>query len=349
MPKTTFTKAKKNRNELQLPILHFVAADDWIEKLGPEVFTVWLKFYSWCDRSDERKDPDNDVIPSSMSKIMKRLGIGRKKFYDKIIRPLWNYGLIDLVEYEESGQYGTKPVNIIVYEYPQNDIQKKYQPLEKIRDYDQDYDTEIRKIALMGGRKPNKDSGCFQMETGGCFPEETGGVSIRKQGGVSKWKHNNVSNSITNDSNSNINDSNHIINLSISDKVKSYLIKHKDRLGLRHDNHSAKQKLQAIEELDGLIDEDSYCSIILSVLENKRIKNFKKYLLASVQNYQKDKQEKAADPKHQPVRQESLPNWWESPDEYYQQGQAEKMDPAEFEAKKRALEERLKKRQAANG
>jgi hypothetical protein len=136
-----------------------------------------------------------------------------------------------------------------------------------------------------------------------------------------------------------------INNLSISDKLKSFLIKHQDKLGLKYN----KQKLQAIEELDGLIDEDSYCSIILSVLENKRIKNFKKYLLASVQNYQKDKQEKAADPKHQPVRQESLPNWWEESAEYYQQGQAEKMDPAEFEAKKRALEERLKKRQAVNG
>ncbi|MGO4979255.1 hypothetical protein [Bacillus sp. CJ1] len=163
----TFQKAKKNRNEHNLPILYFNVADDWIDKLGNDAFVAWLKFYSWCDRSPERIDPDNDVVPSSLSKIMKRLGVGKKKFYNQIIRPLWNYGLIDLVEYEHSIQSGNKPINIVVYEYPQNNRQKKYEPLEQVRDYDKDYNTSSRGFAKQGGRKnKNIGSGGFQKKPG---------------------------------------------------------------------------------------------------------------------------------------------------------------------------------------
>ena len=192
----TFQKAKKNRNEHNLPVLYFNVADDWIDKLGNDAFVAWLKFYSWCDRSPERIDPDNDVVPSSLSKIMKRLGVGKKKFYNQIIRPLWNYGLIDLVEYEHSIQSGNKPLNIIVYEYPQNNRQKKYEPLEQVRDYDKDYNTSSRGFAKQGGRKnKNISSDGFQKKPGavshgnrGWFPEETGGGF--------PGKHNNDSNNI---------------------------------------------------------------------------------------------------------------------------------------------------------
>ncbi|KIU04563.1 RepA protein [Bacillus subtilis] len=210
----TFQKAKKNRNEHNLPILYFNVADDWIDKLGNDAFVAWLKFYSWCDRSPERIDPDNDVVPSSLSKIMKRLGVGKKKFYNQIIRPLWNYGLIDLVEYEHSIQSGNKPLNIIVYEYPQNNRQKKYEPLEQVRDYDKDYNTSSRGFAKQGGRKnKNISSDGFQKKPGvvshgnqGWFPEETGGGF--------PGKHNNDSNNINNDSNNINNDSNNIFSSS---------------------------------------------------------------------------------------------------------------------------------------
>src|SRR5699024_1627795 len=124
-----FKQGKKKREELQLPILTFVCADDWIDKLGNDAFVAWLKFYGWCDRSNERINKEMDVIPRSFSNLMKELGMGSKKFYNKVIRPLWNYGLIDIEEYTESQQDGTKPNNIIVYEYPQNDITKRYKPL----------------------------------------------------------------------------------------------------------------------------------------------------------------------------------------------------------------------------
>lgn len=30
-----------------------VRRSDAKEKLGPEAFAAWIKFYSWCDRSDQ--------------------------------------------------------------------------------------------------------------------------------------------------------------------------------------------------------------------------------------------------------------------------------------------------------
>src|SRR5699024_7000191 len=153
-----FSKGEKRREELQLPVLHFIAADDWMDKLGNDAFCAWLKLYTWCDRSSNRNDKENDVIPTSFKKVMERLNVGRKKFYNSIIRPLWNYGLIDIMEYNKSNSDGQKPMNIIVYEYPQNDITKKYEPLEQIRNYDTDYSSASRTFAQKGGRKKSNIS-----------------------------------------------------------------------------------------------------------------------------------------------------------------------------------------------
>src|SRR5699024_2336037 len=189
--KTTFQKGQKKREELQLPVLHFVTADDWIDKLGYEAFCTWLKFYTWCDRSQERSNKENDVVPTSFKKIMERLGIGRKKFYNSVIRPLWNYGLIDIVEYTDSNNEGQKPMNIIVYEYPQNDITKKYHPLEKIREYDDEYTSNARTFAKQGGRKKNERSEGVSHRNRREVHTETEGRFTQK--------HNNDKNSHTND------------------------------------------------------------------------------------------------------------------------------------------------------
>lgn len=202
----TFQRAEKKREELLLPILHYVVVDDWIEKIGADAFISWLRFHTWCDRSDERKDKENDVIPSSLTKVMKRLGMGRKKFYNSVIKPLWNYGLIDLVEYDDSSQKGTKPINIVVYEYPQNNIFLATKKLEKIRDYDLDYNSESRGFAKTGGRPKKNPEEEIEQSFGG-FPQETGGVSHRNPGGFPQ-KHNNVSNILNNGSNILNNDSN---------------------------------------------------------------------------------------------------------------------------------------------
>jgi hypothetical protein len=119
-----YKKGKKERNELQLPTLHYIAADDWIDKLGYETFGVWLKMNTWVDRKSPDRKNDN-TIPTSLKKTWEKLGMGKKKFYQKIIRPLWNYGLIDIVEYKDSKNKGTNPMNILVYESPKNSYETK--------------------------------------------------------------------------------------------------------------------------------------------------------------------------------------------------------------------------------
>lgn len=137
------TGKKKTRGELRLPQIHFVFCLDWDQKVGQKALFAWLKFYTWADRSNSEREVD--IIPSSINKIAKRLGVGKTTLYDQIIKPLWNHGLIDLQEYHVDGNVY---VNIIVYEYPQNDPSFATLPLEKVRDYDQDYLSNARKKSL---------------------------------------------------------------------------------------------------------------------------------------------------------------------------------------------------------
>lgn len=149
-----FTLGKTPRNQLELPLLYFVVVDQWIDVIGIQGFIGWLKFYSWANREDKSNNErwNEAIIPISLSKAMKKLGVSKSTFYNSIIRPLWNVGLIDIVEYEGSENKGEKPKNIIVYKYPQNRIELASQPLEVVRDYDKDYHSKSRTFAKMGGR-----------------------------------------------------------------------------------------------------------------------------------------------------------------------------------------------------
>ncbi|TPG93487.1 hypothetical protein EEL32_00050 (plasmid) [Brevibacillus laterosporus] len=153
--KLSFTQgaSKTPRNELDLPPLHFVAMDDWVDKLGDTAFISWLKFFTWCDRSD--KSREHDAIPNSMNKLAKKLGVGKDTLYNKIIKPLWNYGLIDL---EQVVKASNTYVNIIVYKYPQNTKALKTEPLKQIRDYEKDYNSKAREDGKKGGRPKNSKS-----------------------------------------------------------------------------------------------------------------------------------------------------------------------------------------------
>ena len=135
---------KKARGELRLPQLHFIVCDDWMKKLGRTAFCAWLEFYTYADRTRTLNTTGGDSIPNSMNKIAKKLGVSKETFYNNVIRPLWNYGLIDLQPVDINGN---QAVNIIVYEYPQNDKKLETEPLLQIRDFDKDYQTETRKKA----------------------------------------------------------------------------------------------------------------------------------------------------------------------------------------------------------
>lgn len=67
-------------------------------------------------------------------------------------------------EIELKNKSGHNPVNIIVYEYPQNNPELATKPLVKLRDYDKDYQTKTRTLAQKGGRPTNKQEDSSDRE-----------------------------------------------------------------------------------------------------------------------------------------------------------------------------------------
>lgn len=176
---------KKTRGELRLPQLHFVAVDQWVHVLGNHALIAWLQFYSWADRAD--KDRECDAIPTSMRGIAERLKVSRDTLYKKIIRPLWNYGMIDLIE---TSYDGYSNVNIVVYEYPQNDPTLATKELVQIRNYDTEYISVARQksIQIAEQREKQLEEGRYENQTGGAVRKsdrkavrksDRGGTKIR--------------------------------------------------------------------------------------------------------------------------------------------------------------------------
>jgi hypothetical protein len=178
----------KKRSELQLPILHFAVVDDWIPKLGKS-FNLWLKLHTLADRSDSNRK--FDLIPRSLENLAKYCGLGYSTLFRQI-QPLWEFGLIDIIEYEESTRRAQKPKNIIVYEYPQNDRTLATEPLVKCRDWN-DYSPNV---AFGGQTTGNKRTNPIKNDTVDSYPIKNDTVTL------SKMKYSNVSNSLSNVSNS---------------------------------------------------------------------------------------------------------------------------------------------------
>ncbi|MEP9408528.1 hypothetical protein ABKP09_19615 [Peribacillus frigoritolerans] len=144
------------KEHIRLPQLHFVAAMDWIDKLGEKAFCGYLKLFTLGDRKGKSLKDDSANIPKSLDLVRKDIGISSKTtFYDKVIKPLWNFGLIDLEEYEASTRKSQKPVNIIVYPYPNMEYERMVKPLEKLRDYETDYNSAAK---IHAKKKPNKST-----------------------------------------------------------------------------------------------------------------------------------------------------------------------------------------------
>jgi len=236
-----FKKAKEPRNQLELPTLHFVVTDQWTDILSEKAIFAWLKMYSWCDRDNNKGDKPIDInlweqskIPDSFKNIRKKLGVGNDTFYNKILKPLWNVGLIDIEEYNVSGNKGTKPMNIIVYKYPQNKKSLAYEPIKEIRNYDADYNSTARGFAKKGGR-PKKEGGS-QIEHPRVLRENTPGFSNRTPPG-SQIEHNNILNTFTKRLNTFTNTLN-----DISNSFNSSSLKKADNKETVHKNNEEKEE-----------------------------------------------------------------------------------------------------------
>lgn len=152
-----FNQGKIPYEENELPRLYFVVISDWLPKLGDDAFLSYLKMWTYLEEFNVTKKR----LPQTLEELYLRLGMGKKKFYEKIVRPLWNYGLIDIEDALDDDRKSNKPKNIIVYKYPQNRIELASKPLEKCRDYDTDYNSNSVNFGRKGGRPKHG----FQTET----------------------------------------------------------------------------------------------------------------------------------------------------------------------------------------
>lgn len=347
----TFKQGTKKRHELQLPVIHFVAADDWIDKLGPDAFCAWLKFYSWCDRSKNRLDKENDVIPSSFNKIINKLGVSRQKFYKKILPALWNYGLIDIVEYDMSSSNGRKPMNIIVYDAPQNIVEKKFKPIEKIRDYEKEYTSVARTFAKTGGRKKDNISSSHTSQTNKRLDgiKIIPGVVPKSYQGGSKIIPNNVS-KVFNDSNSFTNDSKinqtileKIDKLDIPDIIKKTLKTYKKRLiDDSIDLNSIESHFKAHTNILSVYEYESALSFVLAKTEGK-ISSYKARMKNAVDKQIEFKERAIQSQKFLPhnFRKDISPSWLKDYKENNQYQTIED-DKEKFEKEKALVQKHLK-------
>lgn len=106
----TFTHVKadaKPRDDLYLkfyyPAVDLFREDSWVKVLGPKTFVCWLQLLTMVDRSPAGYDKyeNTQTVPRSLEGLAKLFGISRPIFYGQVIKPLWNYGLIDLEEWQE--------------------------------------------------------------------------------------------------------------------------------------------------------------------------------------------------------------------------------------------------------
>jgi len=207
-----FKKAKEPRKQLELPTLHFIVTDQWTDVLSEKAIFAWLRMYSWCKRDEENAEVnlwEQSKIPYSFKSVQKKLKVGNDTFYNKILKPLWNVGLIDIEEYEQSENKGTKPMNIIVYKYPQNNKALAYEPIKEIRDYDTDYHSNARTFAKKGGR-PKKQGGSEREHPP--VPKENTPLFQKRTPPRSEIEHINIFNGFNNSFNTLINTLNNLSN-----------------------------------------------------------------------------------------------------------------------------------------
>lgn len=167
-----FKKPKRERHQLYLERIYYISVDpysneSWLKIMGEKAFLAWLQLQTLVDRSEESVNDNKNTVPRSLNSLIKLLGVGRQTFYEKILKVLWNYAFIDLEEYSESTQKGHTPINIIVYPYPQNNLDLAHQPLVKVRDYDTEYSSAAKTFNNPKARSEQKRK---ELELNNMYP-----------------------------------------------------------------------------------------------------------------------------------------------------------------------------------
>lgn len=288
---TFITQGKLKREELSLPQLHYIVADDWINKIGNNAFIGWLKLYSLADRSNTSTDVDKwreSHVPRSITSVAKELNMTRTTLYNTVIRPLWNYGLIDLKEYYNEKIKGTSATNIIVYKYPQNKKELETKPLEKIRDYETDYNSNARVFGKLGGRPKGKKD--VETHKKG---EKEGGIKETDITTRSQYE-------------------NEIEKTNLPIAIQKTLA-----MNMQNVLHLFKNKHVRFEDINYIYEQfkndltDAEISTVLNNTLSKKINtNFYNYLSKSLLNYMNDNKQVSNKENDEPISTEVIPDWF---------------------------------------
>lgn len=134
------TMTTRTKNELFYQRAYFAEAE-WIDTLGEATYCFWKKLITRVDRSRDAqaKYGNRNTVPFSLTRLAELMGMTVNTL-KKHARILWNAGLVDFVEWAAAYKMGKKPLNIVVYNYPQNNTANATKSLQLIRNYDEQYD-----------------------------------------------------------------------------------------------------------------------------------------------------------------------------------------------------------------
>ncbi|OIJ22038.1 hypothetical protein BKP45_05005 [Anaerobacillus alkalidiazotrophicus] len=343
-----FVKISQGINELSKRdhitfVLHFGQMDRWVAtdkddetviinstnstkinigevvKLSETLFMKWLKLNTYVDRSVSRKADFH--IKNSIENVAKILGYSDRKGLYKVLKPLYEVGLIELTE----GKLGTRNlIDIKVYPYPVYS-DTTICNLVKCRLWNdrKSFGFLLSKAGIEAKKNKANTRAEYKstQETENKSTQDDvnkstqGLVNLSTQSPVDKSPHTNESIYLIDNNISN--DSNHLIN-NLDDKVADSL-----EIFLNQEQVTDDERLMMIDRLIGFefksLNYESHQKYFLKILK-------------SIRSIEKSKVQKPV------VKKDKLPKCLSAPN---QEDQLD--DDTEFEEAKRLLEQRLQK------
>jgi hypothetical protein len=310
-----------NKRDINTLTLHYGQIDRWVSKnandkttllntsnrekveigervfISSALFTSWLTLRTRVDRTDKRKIDDH--AKGSVKYIASLLGYKDRSGLYKVIKPLYEVGLIEIKEFHSDSQ---TMVDIIVYPYPviaDSDICD----LHKFRKWE-DRNSKGMMLSRKGvkARKDKKSS--VDKSTQAPVDKSTQGVVDKStqapvdkstQGVVDKSLH---SNNIISSNDLITNDFNHLLSKvdNLSENAQNSLIGFITKKGISDDDDLIEKLFNVISEYPPVTSsyEKYYEKVLKSILENNHKQSNSK------------RNNKA-------VRKEKLPKWYTEP------------------------------------
>lgn len=118
------------------PSFYPAILSNWLPELGEKALLAWIQLHSW--ECKESTSDESILIPLSLNKIIKRLKTGKATFYEKILRPLVNFGLVKM----QAAPHSKQETHLVVYSYP---IATSLEPpawIDSIQEFSPAYQTQ---------------------------------------------------------------------------------------------------------------------------------------------------------------------------------------------------------------